>query len=282
MEKAQEAVKFDVGGVLREARERMGMSVEDVAGRLKFAARQITALEEGNYDQLPEMAFVRGFVRSYAKLVQLDAAPLLDALPGAPAQVVYPEKKPKEDFLPSAYAARKHNILWLAGALAVALVLGVLAWEYDSVQTPPKPAIEAKIVEEAKPVAQAVNIPAEVAASAVADAVPVPVNSIAPNAETVAAKVAAQKAAAKAARKRAAQTLLQIDFDEDSWVEVKDGEGKVLLSQIGVRGSEQSINGTPPFAVVIGNISGVRVFYKGAPVDLAPYTDVDVARLKLE
>ncbi|HKB61206.1 MAG TPA: helix-turn-helix domain-containing protein, partial [Gallionellaceae bacterium] len=78
---------LDVGAILREARESAGMSVEEVAGRIKFAPRQIVALESGDYAQLPEMAFIRGFVRSYARMLELDDKALLSALPGAPAPV---------------------------------------------------------------------------------------------------------------------------------------------------------------------------------------------------
>ncbi|HMC13906.1 MAG TPA: RodZ domain-containing protein [Gallionellaceae bacterium] len=287
MDQAQNTEKLDVGGVLREARESMDMSVEDVAGRLKFAPRQIAALEEGNYDQLPEMAFVRGFVRSYARLLHLDAAPLLDALPGAPSQAEPPEKKSREDFLPNVNAARKHNILWLGAALVVALAIGMLAWQYDRGQAAPKPAADAKPASDAKPgeqtksVVAAANIPVMMPVSAVADAEPDSRENATPNAASAAAQAATPNVAANAAHKLPARALL-LEFDEDSWVEVKDGNGKILLSHIGLRGSEQSFNGTLPFSVVIGNAHGVRLYYKGDLVDLDPYTIVDVAHLTLE
>lgn len=280
MDQIQDTVKLDVGGVLREARESMGMSVEDVAGRLKFAPRQIVALENGNFEQLPEMAFVRGFVRSYAKLMQLDAAPLLDALPGVPAQSILPERKSREDFIPNVSSARNQNILWLAGALVVALVIGITVWQHDGGPVEPKHAADAKTGDAVASAVTAVSIPSEAPASAVPDIAP---KNAASTAASVDKKVADPKVAAqKAARKHVANAMLKLAFDEDSWVEVKDGEGKILLSYMGLSGSEQGVNGTPPFAVTIGNAKGVRLFYKGAPVDLAPHTEVDVAHLKLE
>ena len=69
-----------VGTRLREARERLGLSVSEVAQRLKFAPRQIEALEADQAAALPGLTFVRGFVRSYAKLVGLEADPLVSAL----------------------------------------------------------------------------------------------------------------------------------------------------------------------------------------------------------
>jgi len=254
---------LDVGSILRDARESMGISVEEVAGRLKFAPRQIAALEEGNFDLLPEMAFVRGFVRSYARLLQLDEAPLLDALPSMSAQSVFAEKKSAGEPFPNVYAMRKPNIIWLAAALVVALIIGILVWRYDGGPVEPKLAAP-----------EVVNVPVVMPESAVPAAapqagIPVAVPAVAP------------KAVESTAHKRPAR-MLRLNFDDDSWVEVKGSDGKMLLSLMGVRGSEQSVNGTPPFALVIGNAKGVRLYYKGNPVDLAPHTKVDVARLTLE
>src|ERR1039458_7621063 len=72
-----------LGRMLREARERFGLSVADVAAQIKFAPRQIEALEADDFKHLPEAAFLRGFVRSYAKILHLDAQTLLAAHPGA-------------------------------------------------------------------------------------------------------------------------------------------------------------------------------------------------------
>ncbi len=65
------------GKTLQSQREAMGWSVEQVADQLKLAPRQILALEAGNYAALPSPAVTRGFVRAYAKLLRIDAAPLV-------------------------------------------------------------------------------------------------------------------------------------------------------------------------------------------------------------
>lgn len=65
------------GRTLAAQREAMGWSVEQVADQLKMAVRQVIALEAGDYASLPGPAVVRGFVRAYAKVVKLDAAPLV-------------------------------------------------------------------------------------------------------------------------------------------------------------------------------------------------------------
>ncbi len=76
--------------------------------------------------------------------------------------------------------------------------------------------------------------------------------------------------------------MVRLEFDEDSWVEVKDKNGKVLLSMMGKQGTSQSVAGPVPISVTIGNPKGVRVYYKNQPLDLGTSATQDVARLKLE
>lgn len=67
---------IEIGTALRQARERRGLSIEAVEERTKIAPSVITALEEGNRDRFPHPVYARGFVRSYALLLGLDAAEL--------------------------------------------------------------------------------------------------------------------------------------------------------------------------------------------------------------
>ena len=69
------------GRTLAAARTERGMSISEVAQRLKFSLRHIEALESDRYDVLPTGPFVRGMIRTYARLLGVDATPLLDALP---------------------------------------------------------------------------------------------------------------------------------------------------------------------------------------------------------
>ncbi len=357
----------EVGAALREARERMGMSVDEVAGRLKFAPRQITALENGELDQLPQLTFVRGFVRSYARLLQLDEKPLLDALPGAPAPAAIPGQAAAQDVPRRGAEGRKQNLFWLGGALAVAAV-AVLAWKYDAGEAVPKAtegvkaaatggpgeapqggetaqpaavagaagtlqsagtapaggamqpgetgmpstgtepatgtdmreagqASQATRPSQSTPPSQTTQLPLAAqrapgpgtAGSAGESKQPLTVMSSAPkspapgvsaNAAPARAKVAASGVAAAHAQRGG--HLVRLEFAEDSWVEVRDGNGKLLLSMLGKQGTSQNVAGPTPLSVVVGNAKGVKLFYKGEAVPLEPMKGSDVARLKLE
>ncbi len=247
--------QFSVGVALRQAREQLGLSVADVAKRLKFASRQIEALEEEDFARLPEMAFVRGFVRSYAKLLQLDPVPLLAALPHA--QTALPvETATMEVPFPNVYAARRHNIMWLTAGLAVAVALGLFVWLHDRAPIAPQLTVETLVLPDV--VLQPASVVAVTPLAApVADAA---------NADQTGVNVSA----------------IRLAFDEDSWVSVTDKDGKVLLEQLNLSGSELRHNGMPPFFLVIGNAGSMRLYYQGKLVDLAPYNRGGVARLTLE
>jgi cytoskeleton protein RodZ len=77
---------------------------------------------------------------------------------------------------------------------------------------------------------------------------------------------------------------LRLVFGDESWVEIKDKEDKVLLSQVNPSGSELRMNGQSPFALVIGRAASVRLYYRGKQIDLTPHINAatEVARLTLE
>ncbi|MEZ5652304.1 MAG: DUF4115 domain-containing protein [Burkholderiaceae bacterium] len=67
---------------LAAAREDLGLSQREVAGHFRLRERQLDALERGDYDALPGLAYVRALVRAYARLVGVDARPLIGAIGG--------------------------------------------------------------------------------------------------------------------------------------------------------------------------------------------------------
>lgn len=275
-----------VGSTLREAREHLGLSIEDVENRLKFAPHQIEALEADDYGNLPEMSFVRRFVRSYARLLKLDPEPLLASLPAIPVQ-------------PSLYATsievampfqdnksgHGRKIFWLLTIpVVIAVVWVVFVWLNHREPTVPHETMEPVDLPVAMTPASAVKAVPQQDLPVVplaAKTVPVPGSvAVAPAADNVASSVKGMEVGAGSAAQQSFSVQLQ--FKEKSWVRVKDHDGRVLLSKINPAGSEQKLDGRSPFSVEIGNARGVRLYYRGNPVDLAPYYNDGRARLTLE
>ena len=297
---------LSVGQALREAREQLGLSVNDVANRIKFATRQIEALEAGDYAQLPEAAFVRGFVRSYARLLELDPAHLVSGLPSSHTKTSsVQEVKSVEIPLPSAFSTRRHNIILLSAGLAIALSVAIFMRLHDRAPEVAEPVTQANVQSLELPSvtteSATVQLPEQSQLSASAPqqtvaAVPLPapqqavrtapapqqsVLSVpAPTVIAVPAPVSEQPKVN--AQTNASEHALRLELTENAWVEVTDGNDKILISKMHRAGSLVRVTGKAPLLVTIGNAHAVRLFDNGKNINLEHYTTADVARVKLK
>jgi len=260
-------------GRVRAARE---LSISDVAERIKYSPRQIAALEADEYDKLPGATFVRGMIRSYAKLLQTDPEPVLKQFEDRhlPEQISLALRSERIPF-PDGSGRATRLYLGLAGLAVVAAAAIMFEWQFGLGAVVPSTLVPST-VQPAPPT------PAPVAVqpmSAPVAPVEQPVEQLTsvilpePNAPV-------QLSAHSAAPSDAKRILLE--FQRDSWVEIKDGGGNTLLSRLNPGGSTAAVEGRPPFSVVIGNAANVRLTYDDATVDLKPYMRIEVARLTLE
>ncbi|RMV69914.1 helix-turn-helix domain-containing protein [Pseudomonas coronafaciens] len=72
-----------------------------------------------------------------------------------------------------------------------------------------------------------------------------------------------------------------VQFVADCWTQVTDGNGKVLVSGLKRKGENLDVSGKPPLTLRLGYARGAQVTYNGQPVDVAPFTSGETARLKL-
>lgn len=263
---APTALSPSLGLLLRKAREARGLSVTDVVQTLKFSSRQIEAIETDDVESLPGSVFVRGLIRSYARLLRLDPEPLLGLL-DANAPASQPDVRPPENMgnaMPRTgvrqippLVALSILILITAGAMAAWHYLGGGSRSLMATQETSVPAAT-KNVELAR--ADVLSRPAAVEAP---KTVPLPNTP-----------VSRPAAASDGGR-------LSFDFRGESWIEVKDASGQIILTGQYSSGT-QAVSGRSPYEVIIGNATNVALQYEGRPVDLKPYTRAEVARLTLE
>ena len=90
-----------------------------------------------------------------------------------------------------------------------------------------------------------------------------------------------QAPSAEAAAPVAGEGQVQLQFTGDCWAQVTDGRGKVIFSGLKHKGDSVSVSGKPPLAVRLGVARAAQVSYNGQPVDIAPFTSGETARLKL-
>lgn len=182
-----------LGNMLREARERQGMSIGDVANQIKFAPRQIEALEADDFKTMSEAAFLKGFVRSYGKLLQIDLETLFAALPVTKVAMLSAAPASNELSFPDAQTARRQNYIWLGAALVFVII--ALGFAISNSNSPAKSskdaATETAVALPEMEVVKELPVEAAVAASAVEVVAPVVIVPVAtvPVAQVVAPKV---------------------------------------------------------------------------------------------
>jgi cytoskeleton protein RodZ len=307
-----------LGQVFAAERERQGLSRAEAAQRLHMSAWQIEALEGGDYGRLPKGTFLRGFVRNYSKALALDAdamlARLAESAPrGHTPGIVVPSQNIRFDPL----GERMSNSPYFkAGSLAVVLIafgFAGLYWLFfihgkspvamtkkDKDKDPvalnlaaaPHPAPEAPVIAPAPMVEAARPEPPRVEPPKTEPPkveppkreppkVEPPKKAEPPKAEAARKPPEVVKVSAPLADPTLARTL-KLRFKGESWVEVRDRSGKILLSRVNSPGSEAEVSGRPPFAVVIGNAPDVQVLYEDREFPLEPHTKVAVARFTVE
>ncbi len=260
-----------VGEVLAQARQEQGYSLDDIANQLKFSTRQIDALESGRFEQLPGRPFVRGMVRSYARLLNLDPAALLARLGGEPGvtdpnRIIARFQQP----VPFSDATKRSSLIYviLSVLLLAVAAIAFLQWRQ----------------ERTRPAAQTVQVPVPLnhARSGARNA-PKPPAAPAPAAEAPPqpSPPAAQAQVTPPPVSLGRQTV-GLRLDDESWIEIKDVYGRVLVSQLLPAGTERTVAGEAPLSIVIGNAHHVELTHNGHLVDLQPYIKVEVARLTLK
>ena len=239
------------GRRLRETRELQSLSISDVAKVLKFSPRQIEALEA---DELAALSggttFVRGFIRSYAKLLKLDASPLLAMLethvPMAPPDVLPPQNMGAA--MPAS-ALRRVSLIVAASIILLVATAIIGFWHFLSGSMP-----EGHLSSNTPDSSVTVMQPdARLDQSADSNGV------ISPGARQ-----------------------LVFEMKEKAWIEVRDAGQQILFTGEYPAGSRQVLAGKPPLYLVIGNASNVGLLFGDRPVDLMPHIRADVARLTLE
>ena len=255
-----------VGAALAAARTAHGHSVEQIAAQLRLTSAQVKAIEAGNFGVLPGTVFARGYVRNYARLLKMDETRLLSELAQPePAMDVHADVRMLRD--PKGVVidpVRWRGVSVAAGVVAV--VLGALAY-YEFVLNE---------VHGVKP------MPATVTPATVAAQISLDTQSDRQSSPAVSEQLSQQETSKPPAGDTPVRRGLHFLFRQESWVEVRDGLGNLLFSQVNLPGTERVIQGDPPFRIVVGGARGVQLAYNGNLVDLVAHATEDVARLRLE
>ncbi|EPI8787739.1 cytoskeleton protein RodZ [Vibrio parahaemolyticus] len=303
-------LSIEAGTLLKNKRESLGMTQKQVADRLRLRVSVIEDIENNRFESQQVATFTRGYLRSYAKFVGLDEKVVLVALEQTA------DVKPKEQEIEMQSFSRKtkhekHNsrIMLLTWVIAIVIIGISAAWWWQNQQENSLAQVVAEAnVETSQPSADEIadidlmteeeliaSTPAELAASnntasessinaAQTDEV-VPAETEESTTEATQDPVAVIEAAEEVQEASPVvpegMTLLTMKFKADCWIQVKDTNGKTLVSGTQKPGQDVELTGKAPFKVILGAPEGVTMTFASEPVDLSGYTSGKVARFTL-
>ncbi|EIV8510355.1 cytoskeleton protein RodZ [Vibrio parahaemolyticus] len=303
-------LSIEAGTLLKNKRESLGMTQKQVADRLRLRVSVIEDIENNRFESQQVATFTRGYLRSYAKFVGLDEKVVLVALEQTA------DVKPKEQEIEMQSFSRKtkhekHNsrIMLLTWVIAIVIIGISAAWWWQNQQENSLAQVVAEVnVETSQPSADEIadidlmteeeliaSTPAELAASnntasessinaAQTDEV-VPAETEESTTEATKEPVAVIEAAEEVQEASPVvpegMTLLTMKFKADCWIQVKDTNGKTLVSGTQKPGQDVELTGKAPFKVILGAPEGVTMTFASEPVDLSGYTSGKVARFTL-
>ena len=267
-----ETKPLTAGARLAQARTERGLSVADAAGKLRIAPRQIEALEADDYARLPGHTIARGFVRNYARLLQLDPESVLVAFEQhvpkeADTRISLPDQKVQ--FSESGNSRHNRVVLWATLGIFLMTAIGYLLWRMENSSTKAVPVVA--------PAPSANSAPTVVTPFA-----PVVVVGAPPFATDAAAPLPAAASPTTPIPANIAEHIVHLAFEGAAWVEVRDQSGKVVWLKNNPAGSEQDVTAAPPLSFTIGNAAKVKMTYNGDAFDLTPHIQGSIARFKLE
>lgn len=263
------------GERLRQARESLGLSLEDIAAHLHLGVDKIAALERSETEGIAAPVFLAGYLRAYAKKVGLSGDEIVaayDALSSLEAPTIEPSM---EDFghvqsRGPSFSSSAGLGQWLSwGVLGLVIIGGVvLGWNMLG--------DEPRAVAPARERLKTPQVTAPNKEEGVASALPEAAETSA--VETAAAPLEAQEPEAEVLAPR---VQLMLHYREDSWTEIQDAQGNRLLHRLGKAGDEYSVKGVAPFEIVLGFAPGVDLQYNGEPYDLSRYKNRRLVRFSV-
>ncbi|MBU0806254.1 MAG: helix-turn-helix domain-containing protein [Gammaproteobacteria bacterium] len=311
--------RINPGETLREARESRGWVVAEVAAQLNLTSQRLSQIEQGAFDKLPGHTFARGYVRAYAKLLELDQNRLVmefDQFTGSDAAGSSVHSLGRIEG-PVSYSQRILRMVSFVLLLALAGLsffwwqekterqaedLATQSLEHVEVdgadgttQIHPLDEPEDQAVEAAQMEAETVlPLPSEDTPALPEPGVAetpsenVPLQESLPPVVAAAAPVTVEALPAVSAEPAptpvqagAGEAMVSLTFIADCWTQLTDANGKVLFSALKRKGDSLQLTGKAPLELRLGYARGAQVSLNGSPVDVAPFISGETARLKL-
>ncbi len=298
------------GQLMFEAREAQGLHIATLAVALKVPVKKLEALEEDRFEELPDAVFVRALASSVCRALKMDPAPVLAKLPQLNTSVLnQAEKGMNVSFrtrsdgpAPSALSSLNRPVVLGVLALLLAAIVLILFPDFASRSAsinspaPTSTQISNTGVSMGSP-ANVPSVPVEkaneaatnvVSASSTTNPVTTPTLAVTPSLSTpsVSSPTLTVTPVAVNAIVVPADSVVVFAATGESWVEVKDARGQIILQRTLQNGDKTGAGpalGKLPFSVIVGRSHLTQVSVRGQSFDLAPVSSKDaVARFQVK
>lgn len=271
--------KVGPGRDLRMAREARNLTQEAVAKQLHIDISLVRALEEDDYGKFAAPIFVTGNLRTYARLLGVAPEPLIEAYQGLGAAAPSLERVARLSGQAEPMSSKAQVPRWVIYVLTAAVVVVViLVWRSEATKllAPIMESTGPEMSLQAVPNGEGLALPAQESGGTPQRSLSLPAA-----ADGKAEQAAPAADVAPSSTQSGPRATLSLRSEKPSWVEVRDGSGKRLFYDLMVPGDTQSIEGAPPFDILLGYAPGVVVEYNGKRVDHSAFTHQDMARFRV-
>lgn len=250
-----------IGARLRFAREKAGLSIQDVAERTRVPARHLLSIDEDRYHDLPALAYSAGFARAYAQAVGLDGA----AIAAQFRAEANPDPVPYYDAYEPVDPARVPSKLlaWAGAVVGLAIIASLLIFGTGLFRTQ-QTAGEIVLAEVEHQQQEEANAAESALAQSSAEAADNQDNNGALNANTLAAGASALPGE-DGVQSGSGQVVLKAS--EDAWIKVYDKSGQTVRMGILAAGESYPVPGDPNQLLLwTGKAGAVQVSVNGKPI----------------
>lgn len=263
----------ELGCLLQKTRKDKGLSVGEVAERLKLTARQVEDMEVGDYSCLKEPVFVRGFLRSYSRLLDLDDAIVTEYLnhifPHAKSNAAVKtttQQIPCDRFDLQKLAIKKTLPKWLLPLIIFLTLVGaIIVWQSSNTASPQEGSVANQVVQAGQEAMQQID----------ADNIKV----ISMPAEPSSALTVSQENAVNDTKQ---QHHLVIKLMYQSELFVEDGHKKILFQGVAQPDKLYQFDAAKPYQVKMTDARGATILLDGKTIAVPSTEENKASSLMLD
>ncbi len=278
---SSQMISQSIGQILKTARKAQNIEIADVCNQLNLSSHVVEALESDNYEGLPEIAYIRGYIVSYCRLLGLDSFNVLKQL------VTDDPSLSVASSIGSSITMNNSNqgfplLKKIIPVIILALIAFAAYWFFTQngnslISNGEGDNTSPNVVQ--NPANNSENNSAQPASSSQGTATDAVTSNTESSSESTANDTL--KTTTDGVVDEAKKSLLELEFNSVSWVDIQNPKKEKIVYQSFPRGEKHQVKAELPLNIFIDNAAGVFMRYQGRLIDLKPYIQDGYAKFTL-